>query len=97
MKKFFGSTFMKKSSLEKEGIYHPIELEYYKNIDENEKIKYGISVVKKEYKKDETKIETKHIKNLSQDEEKIEKLLSIFKKFEVTPVAVEYIIEDMKN
>ena len=50
---FFGGRFIEKEKLENEGIYHPIKLEYYKRINEEEYIrgennKFGISVVKTE-------------------------------------------------
>ncbi len=101
MKTFFGGKFIAKSKLEKEGIFYPIKLEYYKNIDTKEKggciynSSFGISVVKTEYIPDNTTIETKDVKNICEDEKKIEDLLSIFKEMEVTPVAVEEIIQDL--
>ena len=55
MKTFFSSTFIKKEELEEAGISYPIQLEYYKIINEDEmvrqeKAKFGISIVKTEYK-----------------------------------------------
>ncbi len=98
MKTFYGGKFLEKSKLEEEGIYHPIKLEYYKRVDKEEKQKgrqkFGISIVKTEYIPDNIKIETKDVKNLSDDENKVEKLLSIFKEFEVTPITAEDVIAD---
>ena len=99
MKIFYGGKFIEKAKLEREGIYHPIKLEYYKRLDIEEPLKgetnYGISIVKTEYIPDNTKIETKDIRNLTQDEEKVEQLLSMCKKYEVTPIGVEDIIQDL--
>lgn len=99
MKKFYGGLFIKKESLEEVGIHHPIKLEYYKRINEEEFVKkenekYGIIVMKTEYIQNNTKIESKEIKHLSNDEDKIEKILDMLKQNEVTPIAVEDIICD---
>lgn len=101
MKIFYGGKFIEKSRLEEEGIFYPIKLEYYKRLDheekQNEQINYGISIVKTEYIPNNTKIESKDIQNLTKDEEKIEQILSLCKKFEVTPIGIEDIIEDMSK
>ena len=65
MKVFFNSTFMEQKSLNEAGICHPIKLEYYKIINEDdvtkrEKAKFGINVVKTEYIEDNIKIEDKN-------------------------------------
>lgn len=100
MKIFYGGVFIEKQKLEAEGIYHPIKLEYYKSIHEDEYIggknnKFGISVVKTEYYPNSTKVERKDVNNLTNDEDKIEKVLKVFKENEVTPISVEDIICDM--
>ena len=102
MKTFFGGVFIKKESLVEAKIYHPIKLEYYKRINEDEIIgnknaKYGISIVKTEYIQNTTKTESKELKYLSNDENKIEKLLNILKENEVTPIGVEDVISDLKS
>ena len=101
MKIFYGGKFIEKGKLERAGIYYPIKLEYYKRLDSKEqqegKVDYGISIVKTEYIPDNTKIETKDIRNITQDEEKVEALLSICKKYEVTPIGIEDIIQDFKS
>ena len=79
------------------GISHPIKLEYYKNINEeiNEKNKYGITIVKTEYTAEEPKIETKDLKSITNDENKINKILNLFKNNEVTTIHSEEIITDL--
>ena len=54
MKTFFGGIFIEKEKLEEAGINYPIKLEYYEyiNNEEENKSKYGISIVKTEYKED---------------------------------------------
>ena len=100
LKIFYTSTFIKKEKLEEAGISYPIKLEYYKIINEDEimkgeKARFGIKVIKTEYRNNNTKIEEKEITYLSNDEKKIEKILNIFKENEVTPISVEDIIYDL--
>lgn len=100
MKTFYGGIFIEKEKLEKEGIYHPIKLEYYKRINEDEnfdksKNRFGISVIKTEYFSKDIKVERKDIKYLTDDENEVNKVLKLFKENEVTPIAVEDIICDL--
>ena len=102
MKIFYGSVFIKKEELEEAGIEYPIKLEYYKRINEDEFIKnnnarYGIHIVKTEYIPNNIKIEDKEIQYISNDEGRIDKMLKIFKENEVTPIAIEDIIEDFNK
>ena len=93
VKTFFGGIFIETSKLKEEGIQYPIKVEYYKLKDENSK-KYGIEIIKKEYKSKSIEIEKEEIKSLSKDECKIERMLELFKRNEVTPVSAGEIIED---
>ena len=99
MKTFFGGTFIEKEKLEEAGINHPIKLEYYKQINEDDissgKAKYGIHIVKTEYIPDNIKIETKSIKYVTNDELEENKLLNIFKENQVTPINSEEVIIDL--
>lgn len=99
MKTFFGGTFIEKEKLEEAGIDHPIKLEYYKEINEDDinsgKEKYGIQIVKTEYIPDNLKIETKSIKYVTNDELEENKILNIFKENQVTPINSEEVILDL--
>lgn len=99
MKTFFGGTFIDKEKLEEAGIYHPIKLEYYKQINEDDfnsgKEKYGIQIVKTEYMPDNMKVETKSIKYVTNDELEENKVLNIFKENQVTPINSEEVIMDL--
>ena len=102
LKTFFGGTFINQENLKEEGKEYPIKIEYYKNINEDEliktnKTKYGIYVVKTEYIPENTKTEDKEIKYLTNDEQKIEKILEFFKRNEVTPFIVDDVVEDLKK
>lgn len=99
MRTYFSSTFIEKEVLNEAGIYYPIKLDYYKIINEQEinkqeKAKFGIHVVKTEYKQNDTKVENKKIPYVSDDEETIENILQILKENVVTPIAVEDILQD---
>lgn len=93
MKTFFGGIFIEASRLKEAGIQYPIKVEYYKLKDENSK-KYGIEIIKKEYKPKNIEIEKQEIKSLSKDECEIERMLELFERNEVTPISAEEIIED---
>ena len=100
MKTFFGSVFIEKGKLEEAGIKYPIKLEYYKQINEDEisnyeKPKYGIEIIKTEYKPDYTKVENKKIKYVTNDEIEADQILSIFRKNQVTPINSEEVIVDL--
>lgn len=101
MKRFFGGLFIEKEKLEEAGINYPIKLEYYKRINENvndsHEYKFGISVVKTEYLENDLNIESKDIKYITNDEIEADKILNIFKKYEVTPINSEEIIADLLN
>ena len=102
MRTFFGGKFIEKEKLLEAGINYPIKLEYYKKINEeqfirNENAKFGIIVIKTEYFNDDVRVENKEIKYLTNDEQKIEKILNIFKENEVTPVGVDDVLADLKT
>lgn len=102
MRTFYSSTFIRKETLKEAGIDHPIKLEYYKIINEDEIIKqnnakFGIHVIKTEYKKEEIKVENKKIQYVSNDETKIEQILNTLKENEVTPITVEEVLSDFSK
>ena len=101
MKNFFGSIFMNRDELREAGIDYPIKVEYYKIINEEEKIKenkliYGIQVIKTEYK-DKIRVEQEKIEHITNDENEITKMLSLIKENEVTPIGLEDVILEIKN
>ena len=94
MKVFYGGIYLEKKALHEAGIEHPIKLEYYKTIDDEPKT-FGIDIVKTEYKTNDIVKEEKQIKQLSNDEAKIEKMINIFKSFAVTPITAQDVIDDL--
>ena len=102
MRIFFSSLFMKKEELLEAQIKHPIKLEYYKIINEDEilnknRAKFGIGIIKTEYIENNTKVEEKEIQYLSNDERKINDILTILKENEVTPVGVSVVVCDFSK
>ena len=100
MKVFYGGSFIEKEILQEAGIKHPIKLEYYKMINEDELIKheketYGIKVIKTEYKENNVSTEEKELKYLSSDEMRVNKMLSLFKENSVTPIGAIDVAEDL--
>ena len=99
LKTFFSGTFIEKKKLEEVGINHPIKLEYYKEINEDdikEKAKFGILIVKTDYMKDnKIKVEKKEIKYITNDEIEENRILNIFSKNQVTPINSEEVISDL--
>lgn len=101
MKNFFGSIFINRDRLEEAGINYPIKVEYYKIINEEEKMKqnkliYGIQVIKTEYR-DKIGIEQERIEHITNDENEITKMLNIIKENEVTPIGLEDVILEIKS
>lgn len=100
MKIFFRSTFIKEEALNEARIDHPIKLEYYKiiNKEENlrqEKAKFGIYIVKKEYKEGGLRKENEKIQYLTDDEKQIERILDTLERNQVTPIGLQEIINEM--
>ena len=110
MKTFFDGIFISKEHLEEAGIKYPIKLEYYKIArDENFEStntenavkytngKYGIEVVKTEYLDGNVRVETKEIKNVTNDLSEAERILTLLRNNEVTPIGVEDVLEDLEK
>jgi len=101
VKNFFGSIFINRDELREAGIDYPIKVEYYKIINEEEKIKqnrliYGIQIIKTEYK-DKIGVEQEKIEHITNDENEISRILSLMKENEVTPIGLEDVILEIKS
>ena len=110
LKTFFDGIFISKEHLEEAGIKYPIKLEYYKiardenvrntdkiNETENTRGKYGIEVVKTEYLEDNVKIETKEVANVTNSLDEADRILTLLRNNEVTPIGVEDVLEDLQK
>ena len=101
LKNFFGSIFMNRDRLEEAGINYPIKVEYYKIINEEEKIRenkliYGIQIIKTEYR-DKIGVEQEMIEHITNDENEITRILGLMKENEVTPIGLEDVILEIKS
>ena len=96
MKTFFDGVFISRKALEEAGIEYPIKLEYYKTAEiENVGEKFGIEVVKTEFKEETTNVETKEINNITNSEEEQNEILRILRDNEVTPFGVEDVLKEV--
>lgn len=99
MKTFYGATFLAATELAKCNVYNPMKLEYYKirQMKQKENKRYGIEIVKKMYKNKHVKIEKEKLLRITSSEEKVEKILEILKKYQVTPIILKDVIEDLEE
>ena len=90
MKTFFDSIFIGGSN-EFRDLDYPIKLEYYKTIktEENVKAKYGIEIVVTEFINGKVNIESKTIDDIANTSEEINRIITILKNNEVTPIGIE--------
>ena len=97
MKTFFDGIFLDNEKLKEEEIEYPIKLEYYKTIamEENVEAKYGIGIVKTEYKKGEVNVESNMINNITNNACEADKILTIMRNNEVTPIGMQDVLDDM--
>lgn len=95
MKKFYGGTYISKEELEENNIYHPIRLEYYKiENEQNNKMFYGIEVVKTEYKDRIPEVQRNEVNNITAEEKEILELLEKFKAGTVMPSVLKEMVEE---
>lgn len=95
MKSFYGGTYIGKEILAENNIYYPVRLEYYKiEKEENNKLFYGIEVVKTDYKEEKPKVEKNSLENITVEETEIIELLERFKRGTVTPSFLEEMIKE---
>ena len=102
MEIFFGGVFIDRETLHNAGINYPIKLEYYKQINEDEltqidKTKYGINIVKTEYRKTGVKVEKNAIRYLTNDEKTTDFLLRKLKENTVTPIGLKDVINEFSR
>ncbi len=92
VRKLYGETTIDGQDLESGKRNYKIHLKYYKT--RNAK-KYGIEIVKEERKGISRVKEKSTAKELSDNEQLIDKLLKIFVKNKVTPVTINDILSDL--
>ena len=97
MKTFFGGVFIEKIKLMEAGVKYPIKLEYFKTKKEKKNVEanLGIEVVKTEFLDDKIKVETKEVNYITADTSEQERILTLLKDNEVTPIAVEDVLQEI--
>jgi len=97
---YYGATVLDETDLVESENDCKILLEYYGNKKHSiDKIKlktfYGITIVKKEYGKDEIKYEKNSINKISTNESKIKNIINILKENKVTPTGLNDVLIDL--
>ncbi len=96
VKTFFDGVFISKEKLDQAGIEYPIKLEYYKTLgEENVEAKFGIEVVKTEFFNGNVRVETKELKSITDNEDEQNKLLTILRNNEITPIGVDDVLQEL--
>ncbi len=92
----YGMTYFDENDLKETRINHRVELEYYKTeqiVKDN--FKYGIEIRKKEYIKNSYTEEKNSIENISNSSDKVIEIINTLKKYKVTPVGLNDVLEDL--
>ena len=96
MKTFFDGVYVSNKILKEAEIHYPIKLEYYKtSLEENVGPKYGIEIVKTEFIGGNINIESEEVQNIIDDEIEQNRILTILKNNEVTPVGLNDVLEEL--
>lgn len=92
----YGMTYFDENDLKETKINHRVELEYYRT-EENTKdnLKYGIEIRKKEYINDSITEERNNIENISSSSDKVIEIINTLKKYKVTPIGLNDVLEDL--
>ena len=97
---YYGATILDETDLVESANDNKILLEYYGNKKHSiDKIKlktfYGITIVKKEYGKDEIRCEKNSISKISTNENKIRDIIETLKINKVTPVGLNDVLTEI--
>lgn len=98
MKTFFDGIFIDKNRLLEEGIKYPVKIEYYKTITgkENVENKYGIEIVKTEYKEGNVNVEKEEVYEVTNNSNEADKILTLLRDNEVTPIAIQDVLYELR-
>ena len=97
LKTFFDGIFIDKNRLLEEGIKYPVKIEYFKTITgkENVENKYGIEIVKTEFKNGNINVESNEVPNITNNNSEADRILKILRDNEVTPIAMQDVLDDL--
>lgn len=98
MKTFFDGIFIDKSRLLEEGIKYPIKIEYYKTIERKENVenRYGIEIVKTEYKDGAIKVESEEAFDITNNSNEADMILAKLRDNQVTPVGMHDVLYELR-
>lgn len=98
---YHGTTFLNEEDLRESKTNNRVELEYYRtnesenNIIKEDTDKYGIEIVKKEYKRRKINIESNSINNISDNSSKVIEIIETLKRHKVTPIGLHDVVNDL--
>ena len=97
---YHGSTLLNENNVTETKMQNKIKLEYYsieKKIYEQAKETtiYGILILKKEYDKDNIKVEKHSVEKVSTNQSNVMNIIKLLKSYKVTPIALEDVLEDL--
>lgn len=97
MKTFFDGIFIENSKLKEEEIDHPIKLEYYKTMVEEQNVtkQFGIEIVKTEYIKGNIRVESSIKENITNNANEIDNILTVLRNNEVTPIGMQDVLDEI--
>jgi len=97
LKTFFDGIFIDRNRLLEEGIEYPVKIEYFKTVTgkENVENKYGIEIVKTEFKNGNINIESNEVPNITKNNSEADRILKILRDNEVTPVAMQDVLDEL--
>lgn len=91
---FYDGIYLEKELHSKNKILENVEVEYYKIKNDDE---YGFEIIKKENKNNIINLEIAKVEYFSSDELNRNKMLEKMSRNQVTPISLQYILEDMGN
>lgn len=95
-KTYYGKAYFDENDLKKAQINHRVELEYYKTHKcKEDDFKYGIEICKKEYIDNNVTIETNKVENITNSSDKVIEIINTLKKYKVTPIGLNDVLEDL--
>ena len=95
-KTYYGMTYFDENDLKETNANHRVELEYYSTrSNTDDKIEYGIEILKKEYISDIITEESNNVESISNSSDKVIEIINTLKKYKVTPIGLNDVLEDL--
>lgn len=97
---YCGDTLLNETDENGPSTRNKIMLEYYR-VEKNQthtvdkETSYGITIIKKEFEQDEVKFERNCIEEITTNENIIDKIIEVLKKYKVTPIGFNDVLTDL--